>query len=140
MGFSIDVVRTERRDVRFLKVEAGVRYWEDAKVNGEPDEDGSKIPCRKGDTWCPLIDLDTGIVEGWPSGTTASIHYKVCDAGHYELLDVERNMVAAIDGYVPKIMCPGGDGYGDYIIMDIGADGKISGWKVSLAPFKVTSE
>ncbi len=26
-------------DIRYLKVDAGLRYWEDADVNGEPDID-----------------------------------------------------------------------------------------------------
>lgn len=30
-----------------LKVEAGVRYWEDATVNGIEDVDGALIPCKK---------------------------------------------------------------------------------------------
>ena len=36
-------------DVRYLKVDAGVRYWEDADINGTPDVDmcecnGKKAP------------------------------------------------------------------------------------------------
>lgn len=121
----IEIQRTETVTVKFLKVEAGVRYWEDASVNGIKDEDGTLIPCRNGDDWSPIIDLDTGKIEGWPENTIASIHYKVCDAGRYALLDAERNEVRAKDGYVPDIMCPNDGGYGDYIIMDIGPDGAI---------------
>jgi hypothetical protein len=32
-----------------LHVKAGVRYWEDATVNGEEDTDGSFIPFRNED-------------------------------------------------------------------------------------------
>lgn len=128
----IDVRIPTRVAVKYLKVEAGVRYWEDASVNGTDDEDGSLIPCRAGDCWCPVIDLETGTIEGWPVGTTASIHYKVADAGRYCLLDAGRGEVVARDGYVPKIMSPGGDGYGDYIIMDIDGAGKIAKWRVDL--------
>lgn len=129
-------IETKTALVKFLQVEAGVRYWEDAMVNGIEDEDGSRIPCRSGDCWAPLIDLDTGKIEAWPSGTTASLHFKVCDAGVYSLLDANKNEVVKIDGYVPKIMCPGGDGYGDYIIMDVGSNGKIAKWRIDLSEFE----
>lgn len=121
----IEIQRTERVAVKFLKVDAGVRYWEDATVNGQQDESGDLIPCRSGDSWCPLIDLETGRIQDWPEGTIADLHYKVCDAGRYALLDADGRDVAAIDGYVPAPMCPGGQGYGDYIIMTIGPDGTI---------------
>ena len=62
-----------------LRVSAGVRYWEDASVNGVEDTDGTLIPFRKGDLWCPIIDLETGQIYDWPAGANAYIHYKVCD-------------------------------------------------------------
>ena len=132
--------------VKFLRARCGVRYWEDGTVNGEEDADGSRIPCRAGTPadndhlgggdWCPVIDLDTGRIDGWPEGTTASVHYKCCDDGDYELLDAERNVVKSFDGYVPGIMCPEGEGYGDYVIMEIAADGTIAKWKVNLSEWE----
>lgn len=128
---------TKEVDVAFLLVEAGVRYWEDGTVNGEPDtEDGDRMPFNVLGTWRPLIGLATGKIEGWPDGTTASVHYKVCDDGVYTLLNAQREEVAKISGYVPKIMCPTDSGYGDYIIMDIGPDGAIKGWKCDLSAFE----
>jgi hypothetical protein len=132
----IEVRRVEKIAVKYLKVEAGVRYWEDGTVNGVEDADGSLIPCRAGDCWCPVIDLETGIIQGWPTPTTASVHYKVADSGRYVLLDADRNEVKAIDGYVPPILSPGGDGYGDYVIMDIDGAGKIAKWRVDLDGFE----
>ena len=125
-------------EVTHLLVQAGVRYWEDSDVNGEKDdEDGTLIPLKKGSCWCPKIDLETGVIEDWPKGTTASIHYKVCDAGCYYLLDAEGNTVASLEQeYVPKMMCPKSPGYGDYIIMDIDEDGKIDNWTANLDEFE----
>lgn len=115
------------KSAKFIEVEAGVRYWEDATVNGIEDEDGSRIPCRNGDAWCPTIELATGKVLGWPDGVAADIHYKVCDDGRYWLLDAEGNRVATRDGYVPgDFLCHGDSGYGDYIIMTVGGDGQIA--------------
>lgn len=137
-AIAIKVTETKSVMVKWIKARCGVRYWEDGEVNGEVDADGSRIPLREGTAadndhlnggnWCPTIDIETGRIEGWPEGTTASIHYKVCDDGDYELLDTDRNVVKAIDGYVPSIMCPEGDGYGDYVIMKIAADGTIAKW------------
>lgn len=114
-----------------IELKAGVRYWEDASVNGvDEDNDAPSIPLRRGEAWCPRIRLADGIVEDWPTGTTVSVHYKVCDAGLYWLTDAGGKRVAEWGGcYVPNgILCPGGNGYGDYIIMTIGSDGKIDDW------------
>lgn len=115
----------------FIGVSAAVRYWEDTTVNGVDDVDGSLIPDRYGDNWMPVIRLEDGAVQEWPKGTTAEVHYKVCDAGEYWLLDADKNRIAKWGGYyVPDdFLCHGDDGYGDYIIMNINADGFVEGWK-----------
>jgi len=136
MTFAVKTI--VERSVSFLKVEAKVRYWEDATVNGQQDDDESpEMPFANGLTgeWTPLINLETGKIEGWPEGTIATIHYKVCDGGVYTLLDADRQEVVKIDGYVPSMMSPAENGYGDYIIMDIGPDGQIQNWCVDLDAF-----
>jgi len=122
-------------DAKYLSVIAGVRYWEDAKVNGEQDEDGNLIPCRMGENWCPLIELETGVIANWVKGTEADIHYKVCDAGEYLLLDNDSKVIATIDGYVINMLSVGENGYGDYIIMKVDSEGKIEGWEPNLEEF-----
>ncbi|HBN9704576.1 TPA: hypothetical protein L3939_006554 [Pseudomonas aeruginosa] len=114
----------------YIEVSAEVRYWEDAKINGQEDTAGDLAPFRRGDLWCPVIRLEDGIVMDWPAGMIADIHYKVCDAGHYWLLDDNRQRVAQWAGYyVPDdFLCPTENGYGDYIIFKVGADGLIKGW------------
>lgn len=129
---SITVVKKEDVDVRYLRANCGVRYWEDGKVNGEKDEHGD-IHMRDDDSWCPVIDLETGIILNWPEGVAASVHYKVCDDGVYALLDADMNVVVQKDGYVPKMMCPKDNGYGDYVIMDIDGTGKIDRFRVDLS-------
>lgn len=114
----------------YIEVEAGVRYWEDAELDGIPDEKGL-IPLREGDAWKPVIHLDTGRVSDWPQGLAADVHYKVCDAGLYWLQDENGKRIATWNGYyVPNdFLCIGDNGYGDYIIFKIGDDGIIKGWK-----------
>jgi len=129
-------------EVKYLKVDVGVRYWEDATVNGQEDTNGDLIPFRKGDRWKILIDVETGIIKEWPTGTIADIHYKVCDDGIYKLLDEEASILRWIEGYVPKIFDLYRDSYGDYIIMKIDSTGMIKGWnnEASLDDFEEDEE
>ena len=135
MGMPFTVTRLEEVQVQYLRADCGVRYWEDATVDGVEDTDGKLIPCRVGDAWVVVIDVDTGVIFGWPHGVTASLHYKVCDAGAYALLDRDRNIITEIGGYVPKMLCPKDDCWGDYVIMDIDGGGKIDGWLPDLEYF-----
>ena len=132
------LVKIEKEvEIKTIEVAAEARYWEDAEINGESTEEGELVPFKKGDLWCPIIDIDSGIVKDWPQGTTAKIHFKVCDCGSYYLKDEEGNTVLSIEGdYVPKIMCPKENGYGDYIIMDIDENGKIQNWKADISSFQ----
>jgi len=115
---------------KFIKISADVRYWEDATLNGCEDEQG-EMPLRNGNSWEPVINLETGSIDCWPAGVTADVHYKVCDAGEYWLLDENKKPFAKWSGYyVPDdILCVGCNGYGDYIIFKVGSDGFIIGWQ-----------
>lgn len=123
-------------DAKILKVSAGVRYWEDATVDGIEDEDGDLIPCRSGDCWQPEIDIDTGQITNWKQGVTADIHYKVCDAGEYKVFDDSGKLALQKEGYVPDLMCPEENGYGDYIIMKVNESGFIHDWQPSFEDFE----
>lgn len=118
-------------EMTHLMVEAGVRYWEDATVSGQDDDDGKLVPFRKGDLWCPVIRLKDGRVENWPQGVTAKIHYKVCDAGEYFLsTDGVTKSWRWTDYYVPNdLLCVGSNGYGDYIIFTVKENGYIENWR-----------
>ncbi len=118
-------------DVAYLQVVAEVQRWQDAIVNGVEDKDGTLVPCSSGNAWTPLIAVETGlIVNAWPKGVTASINYKVCDAGCYTLLDKNMKVIKTLENsYVPVCLSPIKNGYGDYIIMKIDENGKIAGWK-----------
>lgn len=122
------------KDAKYLLVSAEVRYWEDAKVNGVADADGSRIPHRSADgkAWEPIITLEDGEILEWPEGVTADIHYKVCDAGLYYLLNEGKEQIARYRGdYVPDdFLCHGkGSGYGDYIIFSVDGSGQILNWR-----------
>lgn len=123
-------------DATTILVNANVRYWEDGTVNGVEDGDGTpNMPCavkgEKGYRWMPIIDIETGQIRNWREGTTAEIHYKVCDEFECRIFDEKggvRCLIKDYEGYVPKFMCPKDRGYGDYIIMDVNEYGYIQDW------------
>ena len=103
-------------------------------MDGVEDEQGDLIPCREGDIWKPIINVDSGKILNWTQGVTAEVHYKVCDQCSWELLDESGNVIKSVkDEYVPDTLCPKEEGYGDYIIMDVDANGMIANWKFELA-------
>lgn len=122
-------------EIKTLNVNAGVRYWEDAIVNGVEDEKGDLIPCREGKRWKPIIDIESGKILNWEQGKSAEIHYKVCDDGVYTVCDENGEAVLEIEGYVPKTMYPADNGYGDYIIMNIDENGVIKDWAFDIDDF-----
>ena len=127
---NIELIQKTEVEVRFLKVSAQVRYWDDAEINGDNDESGCNVPFKNGDLWEPIIDIENGFIVDWPVGTEAKFHFKVCDAGQYYLLDKDLVVKASIlDGYVPNGLCHGDTGFGDYIILDVASDGKIKGYQ-----------
>lgn len=129
-----------------IKVDAGVRYWQDSTINGVKDNDceieGSYplMPCAEyigeqnrylrsqNHRWRPIINIDQGKIENWIAGTVADIHYKVCDDFKCEILEENGNVICEYEDYVPSIMCPKDYGYGDYIIMHIDENGIIENW------------
>lgn len=113
-----------------MEVFAAVRYWEDSEINGiEDTEDGDNIPCKNGENWCPVINIDTGVIENWEKGKIANIHYKVVDRCSFGILDDKGEVIFKQENdYVPLILCPKENGYGDYIIMDISEGGVIQDW------------
>lgn len=132
----VKVKREVVMDATTILVNAYVRYWEDGVINGVTDDDDCpNMPCAvKGEKcyrWMPIIDIETGQIRNWREGTTAEIHYKVCDEFECRIIDEkggERCLIKDYEGYVPDFMSPKDSGYGDYIIMDIDENGYIQDW------------
>lgn len=130
-----EILVTKTVNVTKLNAKVYPRYIEDASVNGDCElEEDPKMPFVKFDDkikeyfWYINIDIDKGQIIDWPQGITASLNYKVCDEGFYEIFDEKGEKLGHYDGYVPSIMCPKEQGYGDYIIMDIDENGNIQDW------------
>lgn len=119
------------KNCEYVLCSIGVRYWEDATVNGVEDtEQGDNIPCKEDDFWNIKIDVDTGIIQDWDNTKEANIHYKSCDSNLFEFLDDKGEKIADYDGYVPEFLeCTGEYGYGDYVLLEIEKSGQIKNWQ-----------
>ena len=127
-------------DVKYLQVVVPIRHPEDAMVDGVEDIEGKLLPWVSGKCWCPTILIETGQILNWPEETTADILFKVVDEGRYVLFDTYWSEIEVREDYVPDIMCPGGEGYGDYIIMSIDENGFIKNWNPDLSDWKKEEE
>ncbi len=125
----LNLKTTKEIEVATIQVKAEVRYWEDATIDGIADKHGDLTPFANGDIWEPRINVETGIILDWPKGVVADIHFKVCDDCGFDLLDPDGEVLfTQKDGYVPDLLCPQDEGYGDYIIMKIDGNGQINAW------------
>lgn len=125
----------EEVNIKYLKCHVYPRYLEDAYVDFNQDEpDEPMMPCITKDengiySWNPMIDVDNGKIINWNCGVSASMNYKVCDEGDYELFDENFKIIDGIYSvYVPNVMCPNSNGFGDYIDMTIDSNGFIKNW------------
>lgn len=114
-----------------LLLNASVRYWEDCEINGhEIDEtDFDKIPCKKEDSWKPVIDIDSGIIENWTNGISLKTYFKVCDECSFEIRDEMATVYLEENEYVPEFLSLHDRGFGDYIYLEIDKNGLIQDWK-----------
>lgn len=138
----------EPSDVKYLKIDVGPRYWEDASIKFEDkwEDDIDYLEQKKGATpkmpfavkdetktyteyrWQITIDLENAKILDWPQGVEARVFYKVCDDGTYYLLDADKNVLKKVDCYVPDILSYIENGFGDYIDMKIDGDGNLVGY------------
>ena len=121
-------------EIKYIRVRAGVRYWEDTDVNGEEDDDDNprmplvqEIDGEK--NWVFDIDIKTGKIKDWPKGTTAETHYKTCDDNTISFIGHNGKVIREVDCYVPGFLAIEDSGYGDYIIINIDGDGKINDFR-----------
>lgn len=90
-----------------------------------------KLPCFNGFVFSPIIDLSSGRIVNWANGVSANISEKVLGDGKYYLLNRKKQRVLEYaDSYVPNdYAAHGGNGYGDYVFLDIDSNGNIANYK-----------
>ena len=125
-------------DIKEFIVQAKPRYWEDTLVNRMPDtQNGDRIPCKMGNIWHLIIDVETGIIKNWTKGITADVHYK-CDEGTYKLMDDKGECVVILENSgTPAALSPKENGFGCYIIMHVDEHGKIEDWEADFEDFNL---
>lgn len=80
--------------------------------------------------WCPIIDIDEGIITNWDINESVYVFLKVCDEFECTIKDVNGEIIGTYEGYVPDFMSIEDYGYGDYIDLVIESNGKIRGWNI----------
>ena len=95
------ITTVEPSDVKYLRIDVGPRYWEDASIkfeekweddidyNEQEKGEKPKMPFAVKDItktyakyrWQITIDLENAKVLDWPQGVEARVFYKVCDDG-----------------------------------------------------------
>lgn len=73
-----------------------------------------------------VIDLDTKRVRDWPAGRAVSLHLHPRDEGRYYLLSRDTVILSREESPVPDFLP--GEHFGDYLILNIGADGTVLRW------------
>lgn len=121
-------------EIEYVRVRAGVLYWEDTNVNGESDDDDNpRMPLIQeinGEkNWVFDIDIKTGKIKDWPKGTTAETQYKTCDDNTISFIGHNGKVLREVDCYVPEFLAIEDSCYGDYIFININEDGKINNFR-----------
>lgn len=132
-GKQVNIDHTEETitNIKYLRVRAGVRYWEDGYINDVKDNAWwpkmpfANIPSRD---WVIDIDTETGIIKDWPQGVSARIHYKTCDDNTFYFINHDGDVISEYEGYVSSCLSIDDREYGDYIIFHIDENGKIENW------------
>lgn len=97
MKFDINKTKQEQIDLSIMFCTIGVRFWEDASywnpefnVWVEDDEDNPTIPCKEGNVWKPVIDIDS-------NGKKYKVHYKCCDEFYCTIQNPEPERVITLE-------------------------------------------
>ena len=134
--------KNEMHPFGLLHVSAHITRCEDGEVDDVVDidtfqmDEGEKsiMPCMSYNhetdeyRWEPIIDIATGQIINWEKGKTAVTNYKVVDECSLAYEDFYGTTTDYVEDYVPDLLCPDDNGYGDYMYMTINADGFIDNW------------
>jgi hypothetical protein len=121
-------------EIEYVRVRAGVLYWDDTNVNGESDDnDNPRMPLIQeinGEkNWVFDIDIKTGKIKDWPKGTTAETQYKTCDENTISFIGHNGKVLRKVDCYVPEFLEIEDSCCGDCIFINIDEDGKINNFR-----------
>lgn len=109
-----------------IVINVPILFRDDELPNGEV------LPGEKDGRWHARINLDTGVIEGWPAGKEMDLHITARDAGSYSLVDAAGATILELDEeYVPNGIIPGFNA-GDTLELKIDGTGKVTNWPRTL--------
>lgn len=112
-------------EVKAIRLRVPNRYHEEADDQFRSYPEGAGYDRVKHELTL-VLDLDSRKVRDWPAGASTEVSLKVRDEGTYELLDSDGKVCASlVEEYVPHCVPEGGD----YLVLTIGPDGGIAGWR-----------
>jgi len=85
-------------------------------------------------TLISVIDLETKKILNWTIKEKWNCKIKTKDSGSYYIFDKYMNFLTGYSGYVPEIMPT--EHCGDYVELEVNADGVITNWDKDLANLK----
>src|SRR5688572_29091936 len=133
----LTVLKPTEVEASFLRINVPVYYG----TEDIPADFPFRRPFKAGDTdhgtddrWDVTVDIESGQIQGWPVGVSATIGMKVCDGGTYTLLNRRQKPIAVRQhDYVPSCIPDGGD----YVEMEISGEGSITRWDRYCTPERV---
>ena len=129
-------------DIKYLKVQINMPYYEDFEVNGKSIESWDELPpCMRGhiNEMEFAVDIENGNILGWEEGMTFTSYAKIVDNGTYHLTDEDYQIVLpSLHRYVPNILDTKGYGFGDYMQFSVDEKGYIIDYNLNLNDFPVT--
>ena len=133
----VEIIKIQEVDIKTLHVKAKPSYWISAKINGVEDtEYGDNIPCKVGECWCPIIDIDTGQILNWKKGVIADIDYKIIDNFSYNICDYNDEIIISKENaYVPDTFAITDNSHWGYIHIHVDENGIISDWDFTIDDF-----
>lgn len=102
-----------------------------------PDDEAEHDDAYTGDGRAPKIngkyeytvDVDTGIIQDWPTGLEVDAYFKPRDSGEYRLIDASGSVVVEVYDYVPALL-DHNDGGDDYLDFRVDGTGKWTGLRI----------
>lgn len=117
MKFDTTITTKVNLDVEYVSI----------NVRVHPDEIPNDFPFLFGNTWCPVININTGQICNFVAqNKETALYIKASDNGEYGLHSKNMKCLRRFRGYVPNKLLPGE--FGDYIELNVNETGLITNW------------
>lgn len=135
----LTINRSQIVDIKYIRAEGAFYHLDDCDVD-DPNKnvDWYNLPFVKEvnkETGSGSIDMtiniDTGKILIDNSDYTFNIYYKTVDNLEYTCYNKDWNIVGKFRDYTPLLFSQYENGFGDYMGLNVGYNGRIEGWNVT---------